>query len=60
MGAFSVVENAKMRGPGPEMPKTGSPLAKGEIVPIKNLLPPARPIQLFVFVLLEPRAQERP
>ena len=29
MGAFSGVENAKMRGSSPEMPKTGSPLAKG-------------------------------
>jgi hypothetical protein len=31
VGAFSGVENAKMRGPSPEMPKTGSPLAKGEL-----------------------------
>jgi hypothetical protein len=33
VGAFSGVENAKMRGPSPEMPKTGSPLAKGELGP---------------------------
>ena len=31
VGAFSGVENAKMRGSSPEMPKTGSPLAKGEL-----------------------------
>jgi hypothetical protein len=31
VGAFSGVENAKMWGPSPEMPKTGSPLAKGEL-----------------------------
>ena len=31
VGAFSGVENAKIRGPSPEMPKTGSPLAKGEL-----------------------------
>ena len=31
MGAFSGVENAKMRGSSPEMLKTGSPLAKGEL-----------------------------
>jgi hypothetical protein len=29
VGAFSGVENAKMWGLSPEMPKTGSPLAKG-------------------------------
>ena len=29
VGAFSGVENAKMWGSSPEMPKTGSPLAKG-------------------------------
>jgi hypothetical protein len=32
VGAFSGVENAKMWGSSPEMPKTGSPLAKGELV----------------------------
>jgi hypothetical protein len=31
VGAFSGVENAKMWGSSPEMPKTGSPLAKGEL-----------------------------
>jgi hypothetical protein len=31
VGAFSGVENAKTWGPSPEMPKTGSPLAKGEL-----------------------------
>jgi hypothetical protein len=31
VGAFSGVENAKMRGSSPEMPKTGSPLATGEL-----------------------------
>jgi hypothetical protein len=31
VGAFSGVENAKMWGSTPEMPKTGSPLAKGEL-----------------------------
>jgi hypothetical protein len=31
VGAFSGVENAKMRGSSPEMPKTGSPLAKGKL-----------------------------
>jgi hypothetical protein len=31
-GAFSGVENAKMWGSSPEMPKTGSPLAKGELI----------------------------
>jgi hypothetical protein len=33
VGAFSGVENAKMWGSSPEMPKTGSPLAKGGLVP---------------------------
>jgi hypothetical protein len=32
VGAFSGVENAKMWGSSPEMPKTGSPLAKGELL----------------------------
>jgi hypothetical protein len=32
VGAFSGVENAKMWGSSPEMPKTGSPLAKGKLV----------------------------
>jgi hypothetical protein len=32
VGAFSGVENAKVRGSSPEMPKTGSPLAKGELL----------------------------
>jgi hypothetical protein len=31
VGAFSGVENAKMWGSSPEMPKTGSPLAKGKL-----------------------------
>jgi hypothetical protein len=31
VGAFSGVENAKIWGSSPEMPKTGSPLAKGEL-----------------------------
>jgi hypothetical protein len=31
VGAFSGVENAQMWGLSPEMPKTGSPLAKGEL-----------------------------
>jgi hypothetical protein len=31
VGAFSGVENAKMWGSSPEMPETGSPLAKGEL-----------------------------
>ena len=31
VGAFSGVENAKLWGSSPEMPKTGSPLAKGEL-----------------------------
>jgi hypothetical protein len=31
VGAFSGVENAKKSGPSPEMPKAGSPLAKGEL-----------------------------
>jgi hypothetical protein len=31
VGAFSGVGNAKMRGSSPEMTKTGSPLAKGEL-----------------------------
>jgi hypothetical protein len=30
VGAFSGVENAKIWGSSPEMPKAGSPLAKGE------------------------------
>jgi hypothetical protein len=31
VGVFSGVENAQMRESSPEMPKTGSPLAKGEL-----------------------------
>jgi hypothetical protein len=31
VGAFLGVGNAKTRGSSPEMPKTGSPLAKGEL-----------------------------
>jgi hypothetical protein len=31
VGAFSGVENSKIWGSSPEMPKTGSPLAKGEL-----------------------------
>ena len=37
MGAFSGVENAKMRGSSPEVPETGSSLAKGELVVILKL-----------------------
>jgi hypothetical protein len=31
VGAFSGAENSKMWGLSPEIPKTGSPLAKGEL-----------------------------
>jgi hypothetical protein len=37
VGAFSGVENAKTWGSSPEMPKTGSPLANGELGPSSNL-----------------------
>jgi hypothetical protein len=47
VGAFSGVENAKMRGSSPEMPKTGSPLAKGELL--------RRPgLKIYVELYLQP------
>jgi hypothetical protein len=42
-GAFSGVENSKMWGSSPEMPKTGSPLAKDELAPKCPLVSALRP-----------------
>jgi hypothetical protein len=51
VGAFSGVENAKMWGSCPEMPKTGSPLAKGELVLSQHIQTTNKITKLYIYII---------
>jgi hypothetical protein len=51
VGAFSEVGHSKTRGSSPDMPQTGSPLAKGELNPRVRVTPILIPVLILQYPL---------